>query len=92
MANAFEYVQNVQIQIILLMCKVSFRAFALRSYILWYPMIPLMDSDGPDRTTDVQAVWAFPVHKYPDWVSYGKAYMTIQLLQLFWQIFNTLTS
>ena len=37
-------------------------AFALQSYILWYQMILLADSVGPDQTARMRSlIWAFAV-------------------------------
>ena len=48
--SAFEHAQNTLIQIILSMRKVSSCPFALCSYILYYAMILLADSEGSDQT------------------------------------------
>ena len=64
--RAFKYAQNAKNQIILRMRKVSSRPFTLHSYILWYPMILLADSDGPDQTAWMRRlIWAFAVRMCP---------------------------
>ena len=43
-----------------------FRAFALHWNILWYSMIPLADSEGPDQTAGMRRlILAFAVHILP---------------------------
>ena len=59
-------VQDAQIQIILHMCRLI-RAFVLQSYILWYLMILLADSAGPDQTAHLRSlIWAFAVCPCPE--------------------------
>ena len=41
------------------------QAFALHSYILWYPMILLAYSEDPEQTADAVLIWAFTVPIYP---------------------------
>ena len=53
--SAFEYAQNVKIQIILAHAQNIIRVFALNTYILYYPMTLLADSEGPDQTAHSQA-------------------------------------
>ena len=59
--SVFEHAQNAQIQIILLMRKVSSGRF-LATHILQYPIILLADSEGPDQTAHPRSlIWAFAV-------------------------------
>ena len=39
------------------------RTFSLHSYILWYLMLLLEDSESPDQTARMRSlIWAFAVH------------------------------
>ena len=39
------------------------RAFARHSYILWYPIFLLVDSEGPGHTTQMpRLIWVYLVH------------------------------
>ena len=46
--SAFKHTQNVQIQIKFADVQSIILAFALHLYILQYPIILLVDSEGPD--------------------------------------------
>ena len=61
--NAFEHAQNVQIQIILHMCDVSFRhLLSIERNILHYPIILFVDCECPYQTVQMpRLIWAFSV-------------------------------
>ena len=60
--SVFEHAQNANIQIILRAHKVFIRAFALRSYNIYYIMILFAGGEGPDQTARMRRlIWASAV-------------------------------
>ena len=50
------------------------QAFA-HSYILKYPMILLVDTEGPDQTVPCRLIWAFTIHIMLDTLSQGATHI-----------------